>query len=153
MAKRKDCSRCYRKEDEDNFEICESCMKSKINSNGWWGFFSGFSIAIFLMIIILGFAGVLDNKYDRLELDKDAIVSDYVKEYYPEFANCTIEHSYNVNGDAWNSFEGANIYCGEVDSRDSMKSLKGKPDEVLIFEKGLTVTDIIEMKLIKEGLK
>jgi len=109
-----------------------------------------FLVLIFGLLILLG---VFDSSLDKLNIDKDKLVSDYVKEYYPEFINCTIEYNDNFRDGIVFVGEGVDIYCSELDSRDSMSSLKGDPDEVLVFQDNLTLKKIFEQRLLEAGLK
>lgn len=41
----------------------------------------------------------------------------------------------------------ANIYCDEIEDRDSLSIQKENPTKVIIFENGIITKDLIEIKL------
>ena len=148
MKSKIECWKCDDKLDSDKRNYCADCYDKHGNSMAWRNFFFGVFLGMFILFLILGICGVFGFDYDRLNIDRDKLASDHVKEYYPEFENCTIEYNDCLDdGVTWVCNIGANIYCNELDSRDSMKSLKGSPNEIIKFEDGLDLKEIFEMKL------
>lgn len=147
------CWRCGKELRHENFSYCEKCKDKEVSS----GFFSTFILGMFLTIIIcLGVAlltGLFDSSIDRLKINKNNLVSDYVKEYYPEFKNCTIEYNLDDDANYANSIEQANIYCEKLTSRDSLEYLKDEPDYILVFKDDLDINKLFKLRLDKEGLR
>ena len=147
MKSKIECWKCDNKLDSDERNYCEDCYDENGSNIAWINFFFGLFLGIFILFFILGICGVFNTAVHKLNVDEDKLVSDYVKEYYPEFENCTIEYDGCVDDNEWVCINGANVYCNELDSRDSMKSLKGSPNEIIKFEDGLDLKEIFEMKL------
>ena len=135
------------------YHYCWECEDKLEKKNNWLIFWFTLILGCMALTMILALSGALDSGIDKMDFDKDKIASDYVKSYYKEFKDCVIEYDSCIGTSTSFCEEGANIYCGEVDSRDAMRSLKGEPTNVLIFEKGLTLDDIIEARLRNAGLK
>ena len=147
MKSKIECWKCDNKLDSDERNYCEDCYDKHGNNIGWRNFFFGLVVGMFFLFLILGIFGVFHTEVHKLNVDEDKLVSDYVKEYYPEFENCTIEYKDCIDDNGWTCHNGVNIYCNELDSRDSMKTLKGNPSEIIKFEDGLNIQEIFEMKL------
>ncbi len=147
MTNKIECWKCDEKLDSDESNYCEKCYNKYGRGVAIGNFWGGLVVGIILLFLTLAVCGVFNYEYDRLDIDKDKLVSDYVKEYYPEFENCTIEYTNCIDDNGWTCYTGVNIYCNELDSRDSMKTLRGNPSEIIKFEDNLDLQDIFEMKL------
>lgn len=118
-------------------------------SMGFKGFMIGISLGILFTFIFLGILGTFDNPkpYDENDLAKS-----YVIEYYPEYKDCEVKHTYGICGEEFfnSCSEGVNIYCNNLDSRDSLKEYtKRNLTKTLTFEDGLTLDKIYEDKINK----
>jgi len=150
------CDKCGKEMGNYSDHYCYSCYNKKYTFKELLPQIFLFAmVSIFFLFLILGLSGVLDPITSRLGINEDNLVSDYVKQYYPEFENCTIEYNSNLNSGCFGCVieDGAKIYCSELDNRDSLKSMKGEPTATLKFERELDLKDIFELKLEEIGLK
>jgi len=115
-------------------------------------FFIGVLLGTFFFFLILVASNTF-NPVERLNIDKDRMVSDYVKLNYPEFENCSIKYKTYNNMDCEYSVNGAEVYCNEgLQPRDSLSIIGNNPDSLVCFEDGLTIKDIFKLRLREEGL-
>ena len=136
------------------WHYCSSCRRKVKREDNWLIFWITLLLGWFVLMVILLIAGTLDSGIEKFDIDKDKIASDYVKSYYPEFEDCVVEYDPCIKqGFLEICPSGVEVYCNELTTRDSMKSLKGEPTKTIIFEKGLTIDKIFEMRLIEEGLR
>ena len=112
----------------------------------------GILIGAFLLFLILGLTETF-NPVERLNIDKDKLVSDYVKLNYPEFENCSIK--YKTSSEIACDYEiyGAEVYCNErLQPRDSLSIMGSNPDNIVCFTDGLNIKKILKLRLREEGL-
>ncbi len=96
-----------------------------------------------LIVIILAYfsmagmviGGVFDNPIQELDINKDVLVDYHIKEYYPEFENCTIEYDSCIMDSKGSCNKGANVFCNVLENRDGLKVVKENyPTEEFILE-------------------
>jgi MoaA/NifB/PqqE/SkfB family radical SAM enzyme len=98
------------------------------------------AVIISVIIFMLGFMIfipylVFTYSPDLSPSEKDSLASKYVKEYYPEYQNCTIEYDYYIKDSKGYNSEGALIYCDKLpENRDGMVIPRTNPTQSIIFQ-------------------
>ncbi len=102
----------------------------------WSGTIALMLVASGFTILFLGLFGAFHTPISELDISKDSLANYHVKEYYPEFENCTVEYDSCTNRQVFEPcIDGANVFCNVLDNRDGMKVKKeSSPTQVLIFE-------------------
>jgi len=107
-------------------------------------FSTGIAVGIIIMLFIVGFGLLIWwGEMNDIDYDEQAITSKYVKKWYPEFENCTVEHR---EGTAF-------VYCTEqiMEDRDDISMAQyPKPDYKLNID--LSVQEMTD-KLIADAYK
>ncbi len=103
----------------------------------------GFMLGAFLLFSILGIFGVLDNKVNRLDLDKDLLARYHVLKYYPEYENCSIDYLEADEVACELGIDGARLFCGDIKNKDGMSILGNSADLIICFDK-IEMKDIVD---------
>ncbi len=112
-------------------------------------FWIGFFIAGLLFIVFFFLVVYPHPVTDKPEI-QNAIVRDYILQYYPEYANCTIKYrsSFSCSSHTFTGCEGARVACYSNSDRDNSEIEDDNPKVIYItFKDDLTLDKLFEMKL------
>lgn len=103
-------------------------------------------IGAIITVAMLGSFGAFENTIDKLGLDEDKIVSAYVKDYYPEYDNCSIKYDNDIDSETKkysSHIPGVNIYCNVLDNRDGMRVFRETQPTISLELKSVSKEDML----------
>lgn len=113
-----------------------------------------FACGIFFGILILGLIWFINSSCNtpKNQLSDQDIVSKYIKEFYPEYRNCSVDYVYDITPEKDYTTHGANVYCNQsIPNRDSLSIIQ-PPTFVIKFKNDLSVDKIRSYYELKEGV-